>query len=301
MIYRFEELDETLDLVPLAARRALDRAGCKVSLAAWRAAPIEHRRAVVRAGGAAVVDTEQVREVLSDGAVRFEPIDGCPEEPRAERIPDDLQAVLGSLVGDATWGSLTPLDRYAIAKIARKAGISDKLDRALSEIVIVTEPRLAHLSDQGAVHMVDVGPKSETLRRAVARARVQMQSATVERLRSGTAPKGDILAVARIAGIQAAKRTPELIPLCHTIRLTRVTVEVSLEPSSVRVEAATEAIDRTGVEMEALVAASAAALTVYDMLKGIDRGMTIEVALLEKTGGSSGSFRRDEPDAPAER
>jgi cyclic pyranopterin phosphate synthase len=143
--------------------------------------------------------------------------------------------------------------------------------------------------------MVDVGAKRETLRRAVARAHVRMHAATVELLRSGSAPKGDVLAVARIAGIQAAKRTPELIPLCHAVRLTRVTVDVLIEPAGVRIEAAAEAVDRTGVEMEALVAASTTALTVYDMLKGIDRGMRIEVALEEKTGGAGGTWTRGGP------
>src|SRR5580704_2367087 len=109
MIYRFEELDETLDLVPLAARRALDRAGCKVSLSAWRAAPIELRRAIVRAGADAVVDADRMRQLLTEGAVRFEPLVECPEEPGAERVPDDLHAVLGAVVGDATWRSLTPI------------------------------------------------------------------------------------------------------------------------------------------------------------------------------------------------
>jgi cyclic pyranopterin phosphate synthase len=162
----------------------------------------------------------------------------------------------------------------------------------------VPEEPLTHLSSRGEAHMVDVGQKGETLRRAVARARVRMLAATLERLRSGNAPKGDVLAAARIAGIQAAKRTPELIPLCHTVRLTRVTVELRLDARGVSVEAAAEAIDRTGVEMEALVAASTAALTIYDMLKGIDRGMTIEIELQEKTGGTSGAWTREAGGAP---
>jgi len=291
MIYAFEELDETLDLVPMAARRALDAAGCKVSLSAWRAAPLPVRQVVTRLGSAAIVEVEAVQKALSDRAIAFEPLAPVPE-PTPDLVPDDLESVLGPSLSDETWRALSALDRYALAKVARKSGASERLARALSEIVIVPEPRLSHLSARGEAHMVDVGGKSETLRRAVARAHVRMQAATVERLRSGSTPKGDVLAVARIAGIQAAKRTPELIPLCHALRLTRVTVDVQVEPAGVRIDAAAEAFDRTGVEMEALVAASTAALTIYDMLKGIDRGMKIEVSLEEKIGGASGTWSR---------
>jgi cyclic pyranopterin phosphate synthase len=294
MIYRFEELDETLDLVPMAARRALDRAGCKVSLEAWRATPLSLRRRVSQAGVATEVDALAVRNALTEGKIPCEAV-AAPGEPAREAIPSDLESVLAPLLSDESWRSLSPLDRYALAKVARKSGVSERLSRALSEIVIIPEPRLTHLSARGEAHMVDVGAKGESLRRAVARAHVRMQGATVERLRSGSTPKGDVLAVARIAGIQAAKRTPELIPLCHAVRLTRVTVEIHLEPTGVRIDAAAEALDRTGVEMEALVAASTAALTVYDMLKGIDRGMKLEVALEEKMGGASGTWTRGDP------
>ena len=136
--------------------------------------------------------------------------------------------------------------------------------------------------------MVDVGAKEATARRAEAEARVTMQPETAQRLREGRADKGDVLATARIAGIQAAKKTPDLIPLCHAIALTRVAVELTIEPEAVLVRATAEARDRTGVEMEAMVAASVAALTVYDMLKGVDRGMSFDVRLLEKSGGRSG-------------
>jgi molybdenum cofactor biosynthesis protein MoaC len=291
VIYAFEELDETLDLVPLAAHRALDLAGCKVELTAWRAAPRSARHALTQAGAAASVDAASVRRALSEASLAFEEVEPVVE-PLAAAVPRELLPVLGHVVGDATWSSLSALDRYALAKVAEE-GPSDGLNRALSEIVILPEPRrLSHLSARGEAHMVDVSGKRETLRRAVARGRVRMLAETAERLRSGSAPKGDVLAVARIAGIQAAKRTPELIPLCHIVRLTRVTVDLHLEPEGVRIEAAAEAFDRTGVEMEALVAASTAALTIYDMLKGIDRGMTLEIALEEKTGGTSGTWTR---------
>ncbi|MCZ7685753.1 MAG: cyclic pyranopterin monophosphate synthase MoaC [Sandaracinaceae bacterium] len=142
--------------------------------------------------------------------------------------------------------------------------------------------------------MVDVGAKDVTDREAVASAVVRMEPATLALLRGGHAPKGDVLAVARVAGIQAAKKTPELIPLCHAIALTAVEVAFDwLEPDGVRVEARARARDRTGVEMEALTAASVAALTVYDMLKAVDRGMRIEhVRLEEKRGGRSGHWQR---------
>lgn len=142
--------------------------------------------------------------------------------------------------------------------------------------------------------MVDVGDKTITQRTAVARAIVRMEKTTMLALRGGNTPKGDVLAVARVAGIQAAKRTPELIPMCHAIQLTGVTIEiVSVSDECLQIEATVRANDRTGVEMEALTAASVAALTIYDMLKAIDRAMVIqEVALYRKTGGKSGDFQR---------
>jgi cyclic pyranopterin phosphate synthase len=153
-------------------------------------------------------------------------------------------------------------------------------------------PLSTHLSSRGEAHMVDVGAKPVTARRAVARARVAMEPTTAARLRAGDVAKGDVLATARIAGIQAAKRTSELIPLCHAIALTRVTIEVTVAEDGVAIEAAAEALDRTGVEMEAMTAASVAALTVYDMLKSVDRGMRITLELVEKSGGKTGTWLR---------
>lgn len=154
---------------------------------------------------------------------------------------------------------------------------------------------LTHLNSAGEAHMVDVGDKPVTVRRAVARARVTMAAETFRRLSSGDTPKGDVLAVARVAAIQGAKRTSELIPLCHPIPLTRVDVAIALVDGGATVEVTTEARDRTGVEMEAMVAASTAALTLYDMLKGIDRAISFDVALIEKSGGKSGHFVREAP------
>lgn len=158
-------------------------------------------------------------------------------------------------------------------------------------------PGLTHIDDTGAAHMVDVGDKADTRREAVAAATVLMQPATLALLESGGHKKGDVLAVARVAGIQAAKKCPDLIPLCHPLMLNAVDVEFELdrEHSAVRIRARCRVSGKTGVEMEALTAASVAALTIYDMCKAVDRGMVIErVALLAKQGGKSGAWTRDE-------
>ena len=143
--------------------------------------------------------------------------------------------------------------------------------------------------------MVDVTPKDPTHRRAVARGRVYMKSETTSLVARGAINKGDVLAVARVAGIQAAKRTPELIPLCHPLLVGSVLVNFRIEDDYIEVEAHVETVDRTGVEMEAMTACSVACLTIYDMCKSSDRGMTIgELALWEKTGGRSGTYRRSD-------
>lgn len=161
---------------------------------------------------------------------------------------------------------------------------------------------LTHLNERGEAHIVDIGNKPVTHRRAIARARLEAQPATIAAITGGTLKKGDALAVARIAGIMAAKKTSDLIPLCHAIALTRVEVEIVPEAGggALLITATAETTDRTGVEMEALTAASVAALTLYDMAKAMDRGMRIaDVELVEKTGGKSGTFRRDDAqDAP---
>lgn len=158
-----------------------------------------------------------------------------------------------------------------------------------------SEPGLTHLDARGRARMVDVGDKDVTSRRAVAGARIVMQPSTAALLSAGRLPKGDVLAVARVAGIIAAKRTPELIPLCHPVALAGVEIDFDVDASAgtVDVRAEARAADRTGVEMEALVAASTAALTVYDMVKGVERGVVIQqVALREKTGGQRGDWQR---------
>ena len=154
--------------------------------------------------------------------------------------------------------------------------------------------RLTHIGDDGAARMVDVSDKAVTTRTARAQAILTMRPATLVEIRSGNVPKGDVLAAARIAGIQAAKRTSELIPLCHPLPLSTVTVDFEfVGEDRLRIDAWCKVTARTGVEMEALTAASIASLTVYDMCKAMDRGMRIEsVELVAKEGGASGAWRR---------
>jgi cyclic pyranopterin phosphate synthase len=150
-----------------------------------------------------------------------------------------------------------------------------------------------HIDPLGRARMVDVTAKEATHRRAIARGRVHMESETASKIASGAISKGDVLAVARVAGIQAAKQTPNLLPLCHPLLVGSVFVNFRIEELHVEVEAQVETVDRTGVEMEAMTACAIAALTIYDMCKSVDRGMTIgEIALWEKTGGRSGMWRR---------
>jgi len=154
---------------------------------------------------------------------------------------------------------------------------------------------LTHFDDQGRAAMVDVSTKAETERVAVARGRVVMAPATLARIQEGQIGKGDVLGVARLAGIMAAKRTSDLIPLCHPLMLSKVTVDlVPVPPDAVEIEALVKLSGRTGVEMEALTAVTVAALTVYDMCKAIDRGMRIEaVRLAHKSGGKSGTYEAE--------
>ncbi|OYU31905.1 MAG: cyclic pyranopterin monophosphate synthase MoaC [Comamonadaceae bacterium PBBC2] len=158
---------------------------------------------------------------------------------------------------------------------------------------MTTSDVLTHFDAQGQAHMVDVGAKSSTKRIAVATGRITMLPATLALIESGTAKKGDVLGIARLAGIMGAKKTSELIPLCHPIGLTHVAVEFEVlsAESTVVCKATAETVGQTGVEMEALTAVQVALLTIYDMCKAVDRGMTINgVTLLEKHGGKSGSF-----------
>jgi cyclic pyranopterin phosphate synthase len=158
------------------------------------------------------------------------------------------------------------------------------------------EPTLSHLDEQGAARMVDVSGKADTTREAVAEAYVVMHPATLALIEGGGLPKGDVLAVARVAGIMAAKRTSELIPMCHPLPITGVTLALERAGDGLlRIEARVETTGKTGVEMEALTAVSVAGLTVYDMCKAVDRAMRVDgVRLLEKLGGKSGHWRATE-------
>jgi cyclic pyranopterin phosphate synthase len=154
---------------------------------------------------------------------------------------------------------------------------------------------LTHIDSQGNARMVDVGGKAATARRAVATGRIRMSPAALTAIRDGNAPKGDVLAAARIAGIMAAKKTGHLIPLCHPLALDAVTVEFALEDDGVRATASASLTGRTGIEMEAMTAASIALLTIYDMAKALDKAMVIEgVRLLAKSGGKSGEWTAPE-------
>jgi len=162
------------------------------------------------------------------------------------------------------------------------------------------EKALTHIDAAGRIKMVDVSKKEKTWREAIARGKVAMRAETLDLIMSGKTKKGNVLETARIAGIMAAKKTSDLIPLCHPIPLSNV--EISFNPKSasnmIQIESRVKAFDRTGVEMEALVAVVHAALTIYDMCKAVDRGMTIsDIELLFKTGGKSGTFQREKPGA----
>jgi cyclic pyranopterin monophosphate synthase len=154
---------------------------------------------------------------------------------------------------------------------------------------------LSHLTPAGDARMVDVSPKKETAREAVARVVLKMRPTTIAAIRAGQMAKGDVLGVARTAGIMAAKRTPDLIPLCHPLRITGCDIAFGLDSkrSTVTIEARVRTVDKTGVEMEALTAAAVAGLTVYDMVKAVDRGIVLSgLCLVEKSGGKSGAWRR---------
>ncbi len=291
-LYHFDGIGEELDLVPLAARRALDRAGAKLSLEGWRSLSLSARRALAEAGSAPLVEIDAVLTAARDAEprpARIDPID----DPSGVAVPPQVALAFGPErpIAAPVWAALAPIDRYALTKVAER-GRSERVAGAYDEI-IGASALSTHLDSRGQARMVDVAAKSATLRRAVAESRVRLGPEALERMRSANVPKGDVLGTARLAGIMAAKRTPDVIPLCHPISLTHVGVDVELDPeqSAVRIVATVEAFDRTGVEIEALYAASTAALTVYDMLKAFDRKMEIgPTRLLSKSGGRSGDF-----------
>jgi len=394
-VYPFEDIGDDLALPPLAARRALDRAGLRLSVDAYQGLSRGARENLARAGAEEKVDPEDVERVArtaSPPATRIKPVpDPDPLSP-----PEQLNHALGPrrAVTPAQWAKLRALDRYALVHVMRRSIAHNdpgRLEAAADAILRhrqAADPRTqpppreparreahdresrtrerdrerdrdrdydlppvldfgaarprsdapprhdpvssggrsvdprseppqaigldapferspssrapgasvsTHLSRSGEVHMVDVGDKPITHRRATATGVVTLTRETAARLARHDTPKGEVLATARIAGVMAAKRTSELIPLCHNIALTKVEVLIDVEVAAgiVTVSAAVEAHDRTGVEMEALTAVSVACLTIYDMLKGIDRTMTIgDVRLVSKSGGRSGDFVR---------
>jgi len=187
-------------------------------------------------------------------------------------------------------GDLGPLP-LAAARGGDECAIADIVADERARLVAKTMSKLSHYDKAGRARMVDVSAKAETKRTAVAQAFVKISKAVLKKLPKN--PKGDPLEVARIAGIGAAKRTSELIPMCHPLMLSHVDVEVKIEPKGVRIRATASTTAQTGVEMEALTAAAVAALTVYDMTKALDKSIEIQdVYLLEKTGGKSGDYRR---------
>jgi cyclic pyranopterin phosphate synthase len=295
--FAFEQMSDDLKLLPLAARRALDVAGRKLSLVAWQRLEVTVRRELCAQGSAQQPDAEHVRE-LCERARPPARVIAADDERRLQRLPELVVRELGAgrPLTQEQWSELRPLERFALLH-ELKRGAGQRLERAYDEIVAGggLSTGLTHLSAEGEARMVDVGAKPVTERRAVASTCVRMLPATAQLVADGAVAKGDVLATARIAGIMAAKRTPELIPLCHAIALTRVELsfEVDAVAGAIHIEAVAEARDRTGVEMEAMVAASVAALTIYDMLKAVERSMVIECTVLtEKSGGRSGDYRR---------
>jgi molybdenum cofactor biosynthesis protein MoaC len=303
-LYSFDVDGETLEQLPLAARRALDHAGRKLSLAAWMSLEANERRTLVRLGSASPVDLDGVARVLRRArptASATEALGDPPRDAPPARVVE-AYAEHGTL-NTAVWTSLADVDRYALDKVAKR-GNPERLANAYAEIVGHTQIS-THLRAQGGVQMVNVGAKAITERRAEAESKVSMNRDAFALLSNNAVPKGDVLATARVAAIMAAKRTSELIPLCHALPLTHIAVELRLDAAtqSVCISTTVETQGKTGVEMEALVAATHAALTVYDMLKGIDRGMTIgPTRLIAKSGGASGNFvtEREPPESTSE-
>jgi cyclic pyranopterin phosphate synthase len=283
-LYSFDVDGERLDQLPLAARRALDHAGWKLSRAGWLSLDLRQRRGLAQLGSGPVVDVAEVARQIAASVPAASAcdvvLDPPPEAPPAALA--EAFAPHGRL-SPAVWVSLDALDRYALHKVALRAD-AERLRAAYAE---------THLHPAGGVQMVNVGAKAVTERRALAESHVSMSAEAFELLQRQAVPKGDVLGVARVAGILAAKRTSELIPLCHVVPLTHLSVELRLDAArhAVYILASVTAEAKTGVEMEALVAVSHAALTVYDMLKAVDRSMQIgPTRLLAKSGGASGDF-----------
>ncbi len=295
-LYAFDQIDESLKLIPLAARRALDAVGRKLSLDGFHSLSHAARVDLVRAGSGPVVDTEMTHKILALARPEATPFEAAPE-PGVEEVPVELTAALGEHrpLSPKVWEGLSALDRYVLFKVARR-GKPQRLSDAYAEIVGATSLS-NHLRPEGGVRMIKVSEKEPTLREATAESWLTLSASAFTQLRNAGSKKGDVLSVARVAGISATKRTSDLIPLCHPLSLEHAEVDFIEYPdeSRLRVLCTVAVRARTGVEMEALVGASVAALTVYDMLKSVDRGMILgPTALLKKTGGRSGDYVREE-------
>jgi cyclic pyranopterin phosphate synthase len=393
-VYSFEGLLPDLESPPIAARRALDHAGLRLSVEAWRGLSFEDRARLTLAGVPERVDAGEVASLLrraNPPPQRVSPV----SDPDPSAPPEALAKALepNRAIDPKRWSRLRSVDRYALAHTYRRAVARSAfsiLGEAFDAVLVASvppaypgqkaytpqpppvadgyapagyysnipeareiretrepfydgaasgpKPRAPaepsprphveppplpqsampelpregrgfatqpppshvlsnHLTSSGEVHMVDVARKAKTERRAIARGTVAMRADTMARLTGRDAPKGEVLTTARLAAIMAAKRTHELIPLCHAVALTHMEVLLELDTaaSRVHVTAVADAYDRTGCEMEAMVAVSTACLTIYDMLKGIDRDMIIgDVKLMEKSGGRSGHYKRAE-------
>jgi cyclic pyranopterin phosphate synthase len=407
VIFPFEDVLPDFEFVPLAARRALDLAGVRLTLEAWRSLKREDRKGLAALGAPDDVDVDAVFVVA--GRAHPQPTRIAPaSDPDPVEPPEALVRALGAtrILDPRRWIQLRALERYALMHGYRRSvtkGVPSQLEESFDVIVCGAKPRpreeppheppssrdqprdptshalpsskdlpssrdpasprgqsgpspgaysvsmsaavvdprsraaesppkpvatpigsirqpmsprspptepaitlapairdaprgpMTHLNKAGEINMVGIGSKEVTSRRAVARAAVRMRPETATLIATGAAAKGEVLAAARIAGIMAAKRTSEIIPLCHGVALTRVVIDLDVDAKTgrVRVVATAEAVDRTGVEMEAMVAVSVACLTLYDMLKSTDRDIEIEsVHLVEKAGGKTGHWIR---------
>jgi cyclic pyranopterin phosphate synthase len=293
-LFDFDAIGPELELLPLAARRTLDHAGIKLSRITWQALPFVTRQELTNLGSAERIDVNEVRRLLQPVAAVATSVD-VVGDPSPGQVPELVSTALGPErpIPLASWAALEPLARYALFKVA-SSGRPERIEGAYRELIGHSAVS-SHLEPSGGVRMVNVGGKQPSLRTARAQSQVKLNQLACQRLAARDVPKGDVFGTARLAGIMAAKKTSDWIPLCHPLALTRISVDLELDTqaSVVRIEALVEAFDKTGVEMEALVAASAAALTVYDMLKSFDRGMQIgPTELLSKSGGRTGDYER---------
>jgi len=296
-LYAFDGIDQRLELLPLAARRALDLAGLRLSREGFASLAHAERVLLTSAGADEAVDLARVTRLVAPA--RPEAQSEVPlEDPPVDRVPQEIALALGPSrpLSDAVWSALSALDRYALYKVCSKNS-EERVAGAYLEIV-GHSALSSHLGPKGGVRMVDVSSKPSTKRRATAGTSIHLGSVAYRRLIQADVPKGDVLGTARLAAILAAKRTSDIIPLCHPVPLTHVEVTFEADDSThtLDITCSAETVGPTGVEMEALVGASVAALTVYDMLKSIDRSLSVgPTRLLEKSGGRSGDFRAKEP------